>query len=156
MVTRRLKATNITPIPDEMMKKIVSTLFVLTPPQGTEEVVNARARTRDVEEIPPVSPDEIRTAAKRMRLKKAPGVDKIPAAIIRILGVNAADNVAGVFTQTLNIGFPPEWKRARLICFKKPNKAGMSPGDYRPISILPAISKLWEYVIKARIDEFLL
>lgn len=91
-----------------------------------------------------------------MKVRKAVGVDKVPAAIIRLLATNAPEDLAKVFTTTLTGGIiPPEWKMARLVCLKKPDKTGASPGDYRPICTLPALSKTWEYVIKARIEDFL-
>lgn len=136
------------------MNKIVDNLFVVTPPTGTEEETVTEL-TLDEQETPFVSPGEILAAAKRIKIKIAAGVDKVPAAIVRLLANNAPEDLAKVFTATLMCGIPPEWKMARLVCFRKPNKTGASPGDYRPISILPALSKMWEYVIKARIEEFL-
>ena len=37
---------------------------------------------------------------------------------------------------------------ARVILIPKPGKDPLSPRAYRPISILPALSKVWEYAIK--------
>lgn len=154
VVTRRLKGMKSTPIPEDMMGKIVENLFVVAPPAGTEEEIGCE-QALDEQEIPPVSPGEILAAAKKIKIKKAAGVDKVPAAIVRILANKAPEDLSEVFTATLICGIPREWKKARLVCIRKPNKLGTSPGDYRPISILPAISKMWEYVIKGRIEEFL-
>lgn len=50
-------------------------------------------------------------------------------------------------------GIPTVWKTARVVLIPKPGKDPMSPGAFRPISILPALSKAWEYAIKAIIKE---
>lgn len=154
VTTRRLKGAVPTPISDEMLESVVETLFVVTPIEETggrpvyEEDLEAQA-------TPPVQPEEILAAAKKLNIKKAAGVDKVPAAIVKVVASKVPEDLAEIFTATLTEGIPTEWKTARLVCFKKPGKSGAQPGDYRPICILPAISKAWEYVIKARLEGFL-
>lgn len=70
-----MKGTNPTPIPEDIMNKIVDNLFVVTPPTGTEEETVTEL-TLDEQETPSVSPGEILAAAKRIKIKKAAGVTR--------------------------------------------------------------------------------
>lgn len=49
--------------------------------------------------------------------------------------------------------FPHKWKTAHIIPIKKPGKNSSEVKSYRPISLLPAISKLLEKVILARLQQ---
>jgi hypothetical protein len=43
--------------------------------------------------------------------------------------------------------FPKEWKHAVVIPIPKPGKDPSNPSDYRPISLLSFISKVFERII---------
>ena len=50
--------------------------------------------------------------------------------------------------------FPSQWKKALVVpIFKKGDKC--CPGNYRPISLLPAISKVLERVVHNKLSDFL-
>jgi len=46
--------------------------------------------------------------------------------------------------------FPPHWKLGIISMIYKPGKPEKNPGSYRPISLLPSISKVLERPIAAR------
>ena len=50
--------------------------------------------------------------------------------------------------------FPNYWKKSIIIVIGKPGKDPTFPDNYRPISLLPTISKVIERVIKKRIVKF--
>ena len=50
--------------------------------------------------------------------------------------------------------FPAQWKTAKIIPIPKCNKA-VGPSDFRPISILPCLSKVFEKVLKQQICCYL-
>ena len=47
--------------------------------------------------------------------------------------------------------FPKQWKDAKVIMVQKPGKDHTNPKSYRPISLLPAISKIFERIICERL-----
>ena len=50
--------------------------------------------------------------------------------------------------------FPNEWKIAKVIpLFKKGSKR--EPGNYRPISVLPLVSKVFEKIIYYQLHDYL-
>lgn len=53
-----------------------------------------------------------------------------------------------------NLSFPDEWKIARVIFLNK-NGHGNIPGNYRPISILPTISKTMQQMLYNQLYNYL-
>jgi hypothetical protein len=47
--------------------------------------------------------------------------------------------------------FPTAWKQARVVAIHKPRKPPSDPLSYRPISLLPSISKILERLVAKRI-----
>lgn len=52
--------------------------------------------------------------------------------------------------------FPRKWKVARLVLLRKGTKPLDLPASYRPISLLNTIDRLFERVIKSRLEEHLI
>ncbi|GBN36250.1 RNA-directed DNA polymerase from mobile element jockey [Araneus ventricosus] len=50
---------------------------------------------------------------------------------------------------------PTKWKTATIIPILKPGKDPTDPVSYRPISLLPSISKIAEHIILSRLNDFL-
>lgn len=63
-------------------------------------------------------------------------------------------SLAQLFNKSLRTGkFPSKLKRARVTAiFKKGDKC--EPGNYRPISILPVLSKLLERIVHSQITKY--
>ena len=51
--------------------------------------------------------------------------------------------------------YPKLWKKAEGIMIPKPGKDGKMPGNYRPISLLSCMGKLFEKTLAGRIRNFL-
>ncbi|OAQ59004.2 endonuclease/exonuclease/phosphatase [Pochonia chlamydosporia 170] len=85
---------------------------------------------------------------------KAPGEDGLPAMVWRRLWPVVKHRVWTLFDRSLRDGVVPhQWKSARIIPLKKPDK-----GDYtvakawRPISLLSTLGKIMEAVVAERIS----
>ena len=86
---------------------------------------------------------------------KATGLDKISSKIIKIAAPLISDSLTYIFNQAITLcTFPHEWKIARVIPLFKNGKRNM-PGNYRPISVLPAISKIMERILYTQLYEYL-
>ena len=86
---------------------------------------------------------------------KATGIDKISCKIIKIAAPAISDSLTFIFNQALTLSsFPNEWKMARVIPLYKNGQRNI-PGNYRPISVLPAISKIMERIMYDQLYNYL-
>ena len=86
---------------------------------------------------------------------KATGIDKISCKIIKIAAPAIADSVTHIFNQGIALSsFPDQWKVARVTPLYKSGKRNI-PGNYRPISVLPAISKVMERILYNQLYNYL-
>ncbi|CAB3998795.1 Hypothetical predicted protein [Paramuricea clavata] len=85
---------------------------------------------------------------------KATGVDKISCKIIKIAAPVISDSLTYIFNQAITLSiFPDEWKTARVIPLYKNGQRNM-PGNYRPISVLPTISKIMERILYDQLYDY--
>ncbi|GFU22890.1 probable RNA-directed DNA polymerase from transposon X-element [Trichonephila clavipes] len=90
-----------------------------------EEVANFLA-TPHVQEIEPTTPTEVLTYVQRIKPKKSPGLDQISN---------------------------HSWKTAVVIHILKPDKNPELAQNYRPISLLSCLSKVYEFVLLQRLNQ---
>ncbi|KAL4083820.1 hypothetical protein QTP88_029136 [Uroleucon formosanum] len=100
-----------------------------------------------------ITENEIMTIAHILPTSKAPGPDGIPDAIIKAVALARPREVAMVFNQCMEKGlFPGAWKSARHVLIRKPGKPLTLPSSYRPLSLINTVAKLFERVIKRRLE----
>lgn len=94
------------------------------------------------------SPGQVDRMIRRTKLRKAPGPDGIPNEALRRLPPRAIATATRLFNGILRTGhFPSEWKLGRVIMIPKPGKNILKPESYRPITLLPTISKVFEKLL---------
>ena len=77
----------------------------------------------------------------------APGYDKIPMSIVKRLDWRT--HMLKLYNYCLaNNYFPESWKSGIIITLPKPNTGNSLPENYRPITLLPTIGKIFEKIIK--------
>lgn len=100
--------------------------------------------------------DEIARCATRLPTGKAPGPDGVPDIVVRELASRRPDVLQEVFNTCLREGvFPDRWKVAKLVLLRKGAKPLDSPSSYRPICLLDSVGKLFERLLKARLEDHL-
>ncbi len=86
---------------------------------------------------------------------KATGIDKISCKIIKLAAPAISDSLTLIFNQAITLStFPDEWKMARVIPLHKSGQRNI-PGNFRPISVLPAISKIMERILYDQLYNYL-
>lgn len=92
----------------------------------------------------PILQINVLQALKRVKIHKATGSDGVPPSVLRKCAPAIAPYVTEVFNQSLTSGTFPHIFRHANVCpiFKKGDRA--DAGNYRPISLLPVLSKLLE------------
>ena len=116
-----------------------------TQPIKTDRIFRfTRVDTTDVEKL-----------LKKLKRKKATGIDELPSNLLK----DSASVIAAPLTHIINVSFasaifPEDWKKARLTPIFKAGKL-TSVENYRPISILPIISKIAERIVHKQITTYL-
>ena len=92
---------------------------------------------------------------KCLKLKNATGIDDLPARLLKDSAVVIADLVTYLVNLSIKSGtVPSEWKQAKVVpLFKSGNKDDLD--DYRPISILPILSKILEKAVFHQLHSYL-
>lgn len=101
-----------------------------------------------------VRPKEVQLLINNLKNKKAPGRDKLCNQLLKKIPRKAVILLARIFTVCLQLSyFPTVWKHAVVVPVPKAGKDITNAGNYRPISLLPALSKLLERVILSRMER---
>lgn len=124
-----------------------------------EQLYNSNKETEDPgepqEEIPVVTDWEVQHAINQMKRGKSPGPDNILIDTIKEGGDTITEELAKLYNacmQTRRI--PHQWKEATMIILhKKGDKRDLK--NYRPISLLSNLYKLYTKIITNRLEKIL-
>ena len=106
--------------------------------------------------IPLVTRKELLKEIKCLKLKKAPGFDLITSQVLKNLPKKALLFLQLIINAAIKLRYVPStWKVAEIIMIPKPGKPPNDVKSYRPISLLPIISKLFEIFIQKRIQIYI-
>ena len=90
-----------------------------------------------------------------LKSNKAAGLDKIPARLIRDAELEITPSITYLVNKSIRDGkFPVQWKLARVTPLPKADDK-LKVENYRPISILPVLSKIMERVVHAQLSQHL-
>ena len=102
-----------------------------------------------------VHPDEVRPILSGLSNSSSYGLDLLDSFIIKLI----QDEILPVVTHIVNLSivsqeFPVYWKRTKIVpLFKKGDKS--DPKNYRPVAIVPILSKVLERVIFNQLSTYL-
>lgn len=99
--------------------------------------------------------DEIRQIVIKLKPKKSPGIDKISNKALKNLPQIYYDHIANITNSIFDLNYyPNRWKTSITVPIPKGLNDYSKPENFRPISLLPSISKVIERVIRARLLDF--
>lgn len=105
-------------------------------------------------ELPPLEENELRQSIKYSLNKKAPGLDGIGNKPVKLLFDFFEPYFESYFNKLLrNVYMPTKLKCGRLIFFQKPGKKLDNVKGMRPITLLPVLGKVLEYLLIRRIND---
>ncbi|TDG51265.1 hypothetical protein AWZ03_002352 [Drosophila navojoa] len=118
--------------------------------QSTEQALLTPLQLDPPEE--PYNFDEVASIIKHLNPNKAPGHDNICNRTLRALPENAILVMVIIFNAITRLQyFPAVWKTALVVMIHKTGKPEEDPASYRPISLLPSLSKVWERLVIRRL-----
>lgn len=102
-----------------------------------------------------VTPIEVEQLCKKLKNKRTAGVDELPINILKAAGPALSSPLAHVINASFSEGhFCDVLKRARVIAIHKKGSR-QEKQNWRPISVLPAISKIFEGAFTNRLVHYL-
>jgi exonuclease III len=103
-----------------------------------------------------ITENEVLKELNKLNPSKAPGPDGLPTRVLKECAPELTPSITNLFNNSLIMGLVPKaWKHANIVpLHKKGNKH--QANNYRPISLLPVISKVLERCIFNKIIEILI
>ena len=103
----------------------------------------------------PVKPAQVLQIVKGLKNSNSTGIDFLDTAIIKL----AAKEILPALTHVVNLSlsqstFPDIWKHAKVVPLLKKNDP-LIPKNYRPVALLPILSKILEKVVFLQLVEYL-
>ena len=90
-----------------------------------------------------------------LKRKKSVGLDNIPSWLLKDCSIVIAKPLSYIINLSLSTCiYPTDWKRSKVIPTYK-SAASSDIHNYRPISVIPAISKIIEKVIHNQLSSYL-
>lgn len=131
------------------MENIVDTLFPTHALRIEEDIPG------HVDVVPVFTEEELSNAVTALKIKKAPGPDGVPVEVLKVVASEYPQQLLALYNSCLETGvFPARWKVARLALIEKGKGSDPdSPSSYRPICMLDTLGKLYEKLLKPRLDS---
>ena len=103
----------------------------------------------------PVHPDTVEHILLNLKNSKSAGIDMIDTNILK----SSSKYILPALTHIMNLSiekqcFPTKWKTAKVIPLLKKGDP-LNPKNYRPVAILPVISKILERVVFNQIVQYM-
>ena len=99
-----------------------------------------------------ITEHEVLTVLNKLNVNKSCGFDRIPNKMLKLAAIILKDPLAKLFNKSLTESvYPTSWKHAKITPIYKNKGAPSDPQNYRPISLLPSLSKVFEKLVFAKI-----
>ena len=117
------------------------------------ETINMRTNTTF--QFGDVSIAFVERELKKLRRNKSTGIDDLPPGMLKDVASEIAKPISYIINLSLRTGqVPTDWKIARVVPLHKSGSAA-DVNNYRPISILPVISKVLERAVHHQLMDYL-
>lgn len=132
-----------------------STSIVQSPKQKPSTTLPQTSRLENSMYLSPTNEFEVYNIINRLKNKKSYGIDEIPSDLLKKCAAELAQPLTRLINQSFEEGCFPESLKISIVkpIFKKGDK--QNPGNYRPIALLSAISKIFEKAMSSRVYNFL-
>jgi hypothetical protein len=136
----------------EQTTELLSTFFPPLPTLIEDEGLRPQ---RPAVPMPRLTIEEVERRIFAAKPWKAPGDDGLPAMVWKQIWPAVKDRVLLLFQTSLDDGeLPAQWRNAKIIPLKKPNKGDYTAAKaWRPISLLSTLGKALESVVAERISH---
>ena len=105
--------------------------------------------------IPHISPPEVLLLFNKIQITKATGIDNLSVKILQLAMPFIINQLTDILNRSISEGvFPTQWKTSIVTPLHKGGDPN-NPSNYRPISVLPILSKIYERHILNALQNYL-
>ena len=106
-------------------------------------------------EFTPVNENDVIGIVRNLRNTKSVGLDNISVFVLKLCAHEITPSITYLMNLSLISGqFPKQWKIAKIIPIHKSGDKD-TPSNFRPISLLPCVSKILERIVQRQIVSYL-
>ena len=146
-------------VTDNTQKANILNDFFVSQTQLHTDALSLPEETPNIRQIPflediKVTEAEVLKLLNNLDVNKSTGSDNLPTKIIKLTAIIILEPLCRLFNKSLRMGlFPLTWKEATVTPIFKNKGSASDPENYRPISLLPCLSKILEKIVFNRIYE---
>ncbi len=124
-------------------------------PKLAAQIPTTGAASYNIPECNEVTPSQIGGLTYKLLTSKASGLDNIPVNLLKLINFTAVVSLTHIINQVIRKGIiSTDWKCARVsVIYKHDSKLDLN--NYRPISVLLVVSKIFEKVVFDQAYAFL-
>ena len=136
-----------------LVQKLKTSLNILLPSNSTVTTIDSNS---SFYQFTPVSEEFVLKELKRLKPNKAIGLDGISARLMKDSAIVIYKSLTILYNRSLENGFYPAiWKNGKVVAlFKSGDK--MDSNNYRPITILPTMSKILERAVHRQLYDYMI
>jgi hypothetical protein len=103
-----------------------------------------------------VSPDKVEKIISQLKNSKSSGLDNLDTYILKLTKSAIVPSVCHIVNLSITMNrFPTKWKIAKVVPLYKGKGSKVDPKNYRPVAILPILSKVLERVMFQQVVNFM-
>ena len=124
-------------------------------PQGNSYNIYLKNKVNQTIYLTPITDVEVANEISRLGIKKSPGYDNISPRILKACGDELTKPLTILFNYSIETAtYPSKLKISKVIALHK-KKSQYLPDNYRPISLLSCIDKIFEKLLHKRFIKFI-
>ena len=100
-------------------------------------------------------PSMVARKLSTLRQNTAPGIDGLRPKVLKAIAYSLSNPLSALFQHSFDTGtFPSDWKKGVITPIYKGGRRS-NPANYRPITLLPIISKVMESIVADEMTQYL-
>ena len=128
---------------------------VVTSDDTSEVVLPSGCDGEDCFQIGKVEQLETLKMLLQLKTNTATGSDDIPAFVLKKLAPAVTQHLTQIFNCSIHQNtFPSKWKEANISAIWKGKGSKTEAVNYRPISVLPVVGRLFEKIVATRLSDY--
>ena len=97
---------------------------------------------------------DVKRKLKNINIRKATGFDNIPGKILRVASSELSSPMTRLFNISISSSSFPDIMKCAELCLQFKNDDNMNRENYRPVSVLTTISKIYESLLNDQFIEY--